>query len=214
MAQTPTEDILGSRDSTVPYDEIHFFGGITFGLKGLIKLPSEDLEGDNFVRLDMMMRETRLMVYTTERVDSPIKTSDRGVLEFGRPENGLCWATEGEGMGMYTSLELFTMVQGQTSMIIGLESMGGEMVKYKVNSKALESLLHKFSLKVDSLARANRWAELDVPESNFLQLQRLVEAPFFSGHCLISGLEPHRTPKGPEHQRQSAVEDMCRVVIG
>jgi hypothetical protein len=154
------------------------------------------------------------MVYTVERVDSPIKTSSRGVLEFGRPENGLCWAIDGEGTGMYISLELFAMVQGQTSMIIGLESMGGEMVKYKVNGKALENLLHKFSQKVDSLARANRWAELNVPESNFLQLQRLVEAPFVSGHCLISGLEPHRTPKGPEHQRQSAVEDICRVVIG
>ena len=29
-------------------------------------------------------------------------------------------------------------------------------VKYKVNARALESLLHKFSLKVDSLAKASR----------------------------------------------------------
>jgi hypothetical protein len=99
-------------------------------------------------------------------------------------------------------------------MIIGLESAEGVMVKYKVNARALESLLHKFSLKVDSLAKANRWAELDVPESNILQLQRLVEAPFATEFCLISGLESHRMPRGNEQQRQSAVEDLCKVVIG
>ena len=194
--QTPTEDILGSRDSTILFDEIHFSGGSTFGLKGLIKLPSEDFDGDNFVRLDMMMRETSLMVYTVERVDASIKTNSKGILEFGRPENGFCWMVGDEGIITYSSLELFTMVQGRNSMIIGLESMDGEMIKYKVNGKTLETLLHKFSHKVDALARANRWAELEVPESSFLQLHRLVEAPFISGHCLISGLEPYRMPKG------------------
>jgi hypothetical protein len=91
--QTPTEDILGSRDSTIQFDEIHFSGGSTFGLKGLITLPGKDFEGENFVRLDMMMRETRLMVYTVERVDESIKTNSKGILEFGRPENGFCWKT-------------------------------------------------------------------------------------------------------------------------
>ena len=70
------------------------------------------------------------------------------------------------------------------------------------------------SLKVDSLAKASRWAELDVPDSNFLELNRLAEAPFATEFCLISGLESHRMPRANEQQRQSAVEDLCKVVIG
>jgi hypothetical protein len=45
-ALIPTEDILGTRDASVVYDEIQFSGGSTFGLKGVIKLPNEDFEGD------------------------------------------------------------------------------------------------------------------------------------------------------------------------
>ena len=137
------------------YDEIQFSGGSTFGLKGVIKLPNEDFEGDNMARLDMMMRDTRLMVYTLERVDAPVKTPTKGVIEFWGPVNGLCWMVGEEGVGTHSALELYPMVQNQPSMIIGLESAEGVMVKYKVNARALESLLHKFSLKVDSLAKAS-----------------------------------------------------------
>jgi hypothetical protein len=106
------------------------------------------------------------------------------------------------------------MVNGQGAMIIGMESPDGSTVKYKVNPKALEILLHKFSRKVESLSKANRWAELEIPESSFLMLSKLAEAPFVAKHCLISGLEPHRMPRGKEQQRQSSVEDLCKVVIG
>ena len=121
-ALIPTEDILGTRDASVVYDEIQFSGGSTFGLKGVIKLPNEDFEGDNMARLDMMMRDTRLMVYTLERVDAPVKTPTRGVIEFGSPVNGLCWMVGEEGVGTHSALELYPMVQNQSSMIIGLES--------------------------------------------------------------------------------------------
>jgi hypothetical protein len=89
-----------------------------------------------------------------------------------------------------------------------------ESYKYIVNTKALESLLHKFSLKVDALARSSRWGELELPESSFTQLHRFIERPFLSSHCLISGIDSHRMPRGTEQQRQKAVEDMCKVVIG
>jgi hypothetical protein len=54
----------------------------------------------------MMMRDTRLMVYTLERVDAPVKTSNKGVIEFGVPVNGLCWMVGEEGTGTCSALEL------------------------------------------------------------------------------------------------------------
>jgi hypothetical protein len=51
------------------------------------------------------------------------------------------------------------LVQSQTGIVIEFmqsEVENLESYKYIVNTKALESLLHKFSLKVDALARASR----------------------------------------------------------
>jgi hypothetical protein len=164
-----------------------------------------------------MMRQTELKVYTVERVDAPINSNESSDLRFGRPENGAFWMLGKDDVGTMAARDLHRLVQSQTGIVIEFIQSEGEYkesYKYIVNTKALESLLHKFSLKVDGLARASRWGELELPESSFTQLHRFIERPFLSGHCLISGIDSHRMPRGTEQQRQKAVEDMCKVVIG
>jgi hypothetical protein len=118
-------------------------------------------------------------------------------------ENGECSAPD-----------LFHMIQGQSSIVIEFENVNEPGSKYRVNPRALENILHKFSLKVETIAKTPRWAELELPDSCLTQLHRFIEPPFVSGHCLVSGIEPLRMPKGNEQQKQVAVENICKVVIG
>ena len=79
---------------------------------------------------------------------------------------------------------------------------------YRVSTIALEILLQNLTKKIEYLSKANRWAELEQPDTKLGPLDRLLEEPFEANYCLISGLESHRTPKGTESQRQMAVEGM------